>query len=58
MRKNKIIFPILVALTILIITLSGCSNNTENEDMKSKIARELDYLDTQIISILNGPGNL
>ncbi len=58
MRKNKIIFPILVALTILIITLSGCSNNTENEDMKSKIARELDYLDTQIISILNDLNNI
>lgn len=58
MRKNKIIFPILVALTIFVITLSGCSNNKENEDMKSKIARELDYLDTQIISILNDLNNI
>lgn len=58
MRKNKIIFPILIALTILVITLSGCSNNKENEDMKSKIARELDYLDTQIISILNDLNNI
>lgn len=58
MRKNKIIFPILIALTILVITLSGCSNNKENEDMKSKIERELDYLDTQIISILNDLNNI
>lgn len=58
MRKNKIIFPVLVILSIIVITLSGCNNNTGNEDMKSKIARELDYLDTQIISILNDLNNI
>lgn len=58
MRKNKIIFPILVILSIIVIALSGCNNDTKNEDMKSKIARELDYLDTQIISILNDLNNI
>lgn len=58
MRKNKIIFPVLIILSIFIITLSGCNNDTKNEDMKSKIARELDYLDTQIISILNDLNNI
>lgn len=58
MRKNKIIFPVLVILSVIVITLSGCNNDTGNEDMKSKIARELDYLDTQIISILNDLNNI
>lgn len=58
MRKNKIIFPVLVILSIIVITLSGCNNDTKNEDMKSKIERELDYLDTQIISILNDLNNI
>lgn len=58
MRKNKIIFPVLVILSIIVITLSGCNNDTGNEDMKSKIERELDYLDTQIISILNDLNNI
>lgn len=58
MRKNKIIFPVLVILSVIVITLSGCNNGTGNEDMKSKIARELDYLDTQIISILNDLNNI
>lgn len=58
MRKNKIIFPVLVILSIFIITLSGCSDNADNEDMKSKVSRELDYLDTQIISILNDLNNI
>lgn len=58
MRKNKIIFPVLVILSVIVITLSGCNNDTKNEDMKSKIERELDYLDTQIISILNDLNNI
>lgn len=58
MRKNKIIFSVLIILSIIAITLSGCSNDTSNEEMKSKIARELDYLDTQIISILNDLNNI
>lgn len=58
MRENKIIFPVLVILSVIVITLSGCNNDTGNEDMKSKIARELDYLDTQIISILNDLNNI
>lgn len=58
MRKNKIIFPVLIILSVIVITLSGCNNDTKNEDMKSKIERELDYLDTQIISILNDLNNI
>lgn len=58
MRKNKIVFPVLVILSVIVITLSGCNNDTKNEDMKSKIERELDYLDTQIISILNDLNNI
>lgn len=58
MKKNKVVFLALAILSMLIIILSGCNNNTKNEDMKSKIAKELDYLDTQIISILNDLNNL
>lgn len=58
MKKNKVVFLALAILNMLIIILSGCNNNTKNEDMKSKIAKELDYLDTQIISILNDLNNL
>ncbi len=59
MRKNKVIFPILFIIMIFIVSLTGCNNNeTTNEDTKSKIVQELDYLDTQMISISNKLNNI
>lgn len=58
MRKCKITFLGLVIFSIFAVALTGCNNNATNEDMKSKIARELDYLDTQMVSILNELNNI
>lgn len=58
MRKCKMTFLGLVIFSIFAVALAGCNNNTTNEDMKSKIARELDYLDTQMVSILNELNNI
>lgn len=58
MRTYKTIFTILIIAVIFVMALTGCNNNTTNEDMKSKIARELDYLDTQMVSILNELNNI
>ena len=59
MKKNKIILPILFLCIISLISLSGCSNKeiTEQES-KEKVIQELDYLDSQIIGILNKLNNI
>ena len=53
MKKGKIIIAILF---LCVITLTGCSNS--EEDINEKISQELDYLDTQIVSILNKLNNI
>ena len=58
MKKNKTVFLFLFICTILILVLTGCGNETTNEDRKSKIIQELDYLDTKIVSILNKLNNI
>lgn len=59
MRKNEFALLILVVIMIFFtISLTGCNNNTVNEDRKSKIIQELDYLDTKIVSILNKLNNI
>lgn len=58
MRKNKVTFLGLAIFSIFLVVLTGCNNDTTNEDMKSKIARELDYFDTQMVSILNELNNI
>ena len=57
--RNKIIYGILVILTISVMFLTGCTNQTtNNEDIKTKVGQELEYLDSQIISIANKLNNI
>ncbi len=60
MKKNRIIYPILLLSIAVIILLTGCSDNTNNsnEDNREKVIQELDYLDTQIVGILNKLNNI
>ncbi|MDO5555192.1 MAG: hypothetical protein Q4G09_00620 [Clostridia bacterium] len=59
MIRNKIILSILFLCLINLIFLIGCSNKNDlEEDTKNKIVQELEYLDTQIISILNQLNNI
>lgn len=58
MRKINNIFLILILIVFILFCLTGCNNETNNEDIKSKIVQELDYLDTQIISIVNKLNNI
>ena len=59
MKKNKIIIPILFLCIINLIILTGCSSKGTNTDKnKDKIIQELDYLDGQIIGILNKLNNI
>lgn len=57
MRKSKKIFLILT-LILIAINLTGCGKNDTNEETTDKISKELDYLDTEIVSILNRLNNL
>lgn len=59
MKKNKIIIPILFLCIINLIVLTGCSSKgaTSNAN-KEKVIQELDYLDGQIIGMLNKLNNI
>lgn len=56
MRKNIVVFSIL--MLSLMFFLFGCSNKTTKEDTKSKATQELEYLDSQIIGIVNKLNNI
>ena len=57
--RNKIIYSVLAILTISVMFLTGCTNQTtDNEDIKTKVGQELEYLDSQIISIANKLNNI
>lgn len=59
MKKNKIILPILFLCIISLIALTGCSNKeTTEQENKEKVIQELDYLDSQIIGIINKLNNI
>lgn len=59
MRKNKILFGFLLLCVISSIILTGCNDDDiSSEDNKEKVLQELDYLDTQIVSILNKLNNI
>lgn len=53
MKKIKNILLVIFLIILLISTLTGCNNKKDNNE-ESKIISELDYLDTNIVSILNG----
>lgn len=57
--RNKIIYGVLAILTISVMFLTGCtSQSTNNEDVKTKAGQELEYLDSQIISLANKLNNI
>ena len=58
MRKNKVIFLSFILCVVCIVTLTGCEYKTANENIKSKVLQEIDYLDTKIVSILNSLNNI
>lgn len=60
MKKNKIIVYILFLCVINLIIITGCGSKktSSSEDTKEKVVKELDYIDTQIIRILNQLNNI
>lgn len=55
--RNKKFLMILFAL-LLIVTLSGCQKQDDTEILKLKVNEEIQYLDTNIISMLNKLNNI
>ena len=53
MKKTKNKLLILFLIVLLISTLTGCDNKKSGKE-ENKIISELDYLDTNLVSILNG----
>lgn len=53
--NKKIIKTIcyLIMFCILTISLTGCSKDDKNKELKQKINDEISYLDTKIVSMLN-----
>lgn len=59
MQKIKSVFFIAFIFTIFLLFFTGCTNkNIGNEDTKDKVIEELEYLDSQIISIANKLNNI
>ena len=59
MRKNIIGFSFFLLMLIVIFQLTGCTNQTENkEDTKEKAVQEIEYLDSQIVSLVNKLNNI
>lgn len=59
MRKSNTCFRFLIVLIVFLFCLTGCSDNkVSNEDTKTKVIQELDYLDTKITSIANRLNNI
>lgn len=58
MRKNIVGFWLFILIFISIFCLTGCDHGRTNEDTKSKAMGELEYLDSQIISLANKLNNL
>lgn len=60
MKKTKIIPFVLFLIIISLFVLTGCQEgqNNSNDDVKEKVSQELDYLDSQIVGILNKLNNI
>ena len=59
MKKTNKNILIVLLLLIGIIFLTACDNkNTTSEDTKNKVIQELEYLDTELIAILNDLNNI
>lgn len=58
MRKNIVGFSFFIIIVIAMFFLTGCGSKTTNEDTKTKVAQELEYLDSQIVSLANKLNNI
>ena len=58
MKKIITIFLLLTILLTVLLSLTGCDNQVNNDDIKAKITQELNYLDTKISNILNKLNNI
>ena len=58
MRKNIVGFSFFILIILVAFFLTGCGNKTTDEDTKSKTAQELEYLDSQIVSLANKLNNI
>ena len=60
MQKLKGILFIIFVFSTIMICLAGCStsNINSNENSKNKVVQELEYLDSQIVSIVNKLNNI
>ena len=58
MRKNIIGFSFFILILTLVFSLTGCGNQTTNEDTKTKVSQEIEYLDSQIVSLVNKLNNI
>lgn len=56
MKKSKIIIAIYIL--ILTVSLCGCSNKKNNNEIDKKIESEIEYLNKQIIGIMNKLNNI
>ena len=59
MRKNIIGFSFFILMLTVIFCLTGCGNQTtNNENTKEKAIQEIEYLDSQIVSLVNKLNNI
>ena len=58
MRKYIVGFSFFIVIVFSLIFLSGCGNETTSEDTKTKVAQEIEYLDSQIVGIVNKLNNI
>lgn len=58
MRKNIVGFCLFILIIFSIFFMTGCSNETTNEDTRAKAQQEIEYLDSQIINLANKLNNI
>lgn len=56
--KRKFIYICIFSITIILFSLSGCSNKENEQDLKTKANQELEYLSSKIIDIANKLNNI
>lgn len=52
-KKVKKFFYYIIIFLVLIVSLTGCSKNSDSENLKSKVTEEISYLDSKLIAMLN-----
>lgn len=52
-KRTKNTFIFISILLILCLSLSGCSNNKDDDKLNEKLESEMEYLDTKLVNMLN-----